>query len=382
MILETKIDALDITILKGGGDEVGRWALDHGFFLTPDAPEVLDFYSERSPIFMAARFDATRARDLGQNAGDGTPIMLTIPTDEPWVPLRILGLGLEGSELVEADVFLLTDEQPQMLAGGAGLSIGRDEPASTSLLADLRSDVGMEWVPDAMWLTFLELDATASELDYDLALAAHEDALPSLEDAGVTASEARPSLAAGRRFRLVADRCRCGCGRPGRGGRRGRRAPPDSARGIGRVNRVLGAVIVGAALVATTGAGYAVATDPADAEPVLGPGLVTVHVEIDYSVFELDDLRVAPGTTVRFVVVNRDPIKHEFVVGDTSVHTRHEQGSEARHPPVPGEVSVDAEATGVTFYEFARPGVYRYACHLPGHVEYGMEGVITVIERR
>ena len=51
----------------------------------------------------------------------------------------------------------------------------------------------------------------------------------------------------------------------------GRRAPPDSARGIGRVNRVLGAVIVGAVLVATTGAGYAVATDPADAEPVLGP---------------------------------------------------------------------------------------------------------------
>ena len=130
VILETKIDALDITILKGGGDEVGRWALDHGFFLTPDAPEVLDFYSERSPIFMAARFDATRRRDLGQNAGDGTPIMLTIPTDEPWVPLRILGLGLEGSELVEADVFLLTDEQPQMLAGGPGLSIERDEPAS------------------------------------------------------------------------------------------------------------------------------------------------------------------------------------------------------------------------------------------------------------
>ena len=31
MILETKIDALDITILKGGGDEVGRWAKDNGF---------------------------------------------------------------------------------------------------------------------------------------------------------------------------------------------------------------------------------------------------------------------------------------------------------------------------------------------------------------
>ena len=60
VLLETKIDALDITILRGGGDAVGKWALDHGFLLTPDAPQVLDFYSQRSPIFMAARFDASR----------------------------------------------------------------------------------------------------------------------------------------------------------------------------------------------------------------------------------------------------------------------------------------------------------------------------------
>ena len=47
-----------------------QWAsgrLDHGFLLTPDAPKVLDFYSQRSPVFMAARFDANRARALGQN---------------------------------------------------------------------------------------------------------------------------------------------------------------------------------------------------------------------------------------------------------------------------------------------------------------------------
>ena len=99
-ILETQIDALDITVLKGGGDEVGTWARDNGFLLTPDAPEMLDFYGHRSQIFMAARFDAARAAELGQTAGDGTPIMLTIPTDAPWVPLRILSLGLDGSKLV------------------------------------------------------------------------------------------------------------------------------------------------------------------------------------------------------------------------------------------------------------------------------------------
>ena len=127
---------------KGGGDEVGRWALENGFLLSPDAPEVLDFYAARSPVFMAAKFDAQRARELGQGAGDSTPIMATIPTDDPWVPVRILGLGLDGGRRVEADVFLLTDDRPELLAGGPGLTVERSEPASPSLLADLRSDVG------------------------------------------------------------------------------------------------------------------------------------------------------------------------------------------------------------------------------------------------
>lgn len=197
VLLETEIDALDITILEGGGDEVGEWALENGFFLTPDAPEVLDFYAERSPIFMAAKFDASRAAELGQTSGDGTPIMLTIPTDDPWVPLRILGLGLDGSQNVEADVFLLTDDEPKMLAGGPGLSIDRSEAASPFLLDDLRSDVGMEWVPDEMWLSYLQVDAAADELDYDLAVAADENTLPSLVDAGIDAPEARPVTPAG-----------------------------------------------------------------------------------------------------------------------------------------------------------------------------------------
>jgi hypothetical protein len=198
VILETKIDALDITVLKGGGDEVGKWAVDHGYLLTPDAPEVLDFYSKRSPIFMAARFDVSRAADLGQNSGDGTPIMLTIPTDQPWVPLRILGLGLDEARNVDADVFVLTDERPKLLAGGPGLSLERDERASDSLLADLRSDKGMEWVPSSMWLTYLRVNAPAGDLTYDLSISADES-LPSLRDAGVSASVARRIIPEGDR---------------------------------------------------------------------------------------------------------------------------------------------------------------------------------------
>jgi len=188
VLLETKVDALDITILRGGGDAVGKWAIDHGFLLTPDAPEVLDFYSRRSPIFMAARFDASRARELNQVSGDGTPIMLTIPTADPWVPLRILGLGLDSTEQVQADVFLLTPDMPQLLAGDDGLTLQRSEDASSTLLDDLRSDKGMGWVPEHMWFSYLALDVNAGALDYDLAVSAHDDRDPSPIAAGLSSA--------------------------------------------------------------------------------------------------------------------------------------------------------------------------------------------------
>jgi hypothetical protein len=170
VLLETKIDALDITILRGGGDAVGAWAIEHGFLLTPDAPEVLDHYSHRSKVFMAARFDASRASELGQQSGDGTPIMLTIPVDEPWVPLRILSLGLDRSKFVDADVFLLTDTAPLLHADARDLVVERSEAASSSLLDDLRSDKGMQWVPEQMWLTHLQVRARADQLRGDLAV--------------------------------------------------------------------------------------------------------------------------------------------------------------------------------------------------------------------
>jgi Uncharacterized protein conserved in bacteria (DUF2330) len=192
VLLQTKIDALDITVLRGGGSAVGTWAVDHGYLLTPDAPEMLDFYARRSPIFMAARFDASRARRLGQSSGDGTPIMLTIPTKDPWVPLRILGLGLGRTAVVDADVFLLTDHRPKLLAGGRGLSLVRDEQANAPLLSDLRTDKGMAWVPDQMWLTFLRLHVLAGQLRYDLAVSTRPDEVPALAATGVSASAALP----------------------------------------------------------------------------------------------------------------------------------------------------------------------------------------------
>jgi hypothetical protein len=193
VLLETRIDALDITVLKGGGQAVGEWATKNGFLLTPDTPEVLDFYATRSPIFLAARFNGEAAKAKGVAVGDGTPVHITIPTPQPWVPLRILGVGLKSAERISADVFLLTDQRPTLLPGDSapGLVLDRQQRATPRLLTDLRTDKGMEWMPESMWLSYLKIDALPSQLTYDLAV----DATGAGQPSAIAAGYATPGLA-------------------------------------------------------------------------------------------------------------------------------------------------------------------------------------------
>lgn len=105
----------------------------------------------------------------------------------------------------------------------------------------------------------------------------------------------------------------------------------------------------------------------------------TVTLTIHHSRFSVDELRVRPGETVRFVVRNTDPIEHELIVGDQSVQDRHEVGTDALHGDRPGEVSVPAGSTAVTTYRFGPAGSpVLFGCHLPGHWAFGMHGTIRV----
>ena len=91
------------------------------------------------------------------------------------MPLRILALGRKASEIVQADVYLLTDRRPETLPQAErskgfdqnqrGLIQEVSEPASTTLLTDLRSDRGMKWLPESgMWLTYIRINETAANL--------------------------------------------------------------------------------------------------------------------------------------------------------------------------------------------------------------------------
>jgi uncharacterized cupredoxin-like copper-binding protein len=105
----------------------------------------------------------------------------------------------------------------------------------------------------------------------------------------------------------------------------------------------------------------------------------TVAISIHYSRFDPETIAVEPGQTVRFVIRNTDPIDHEFILGDEEMQRVHEDGTEAHHPPRPGEISVPAGETVVTTYTFpAASGELIFGCHLPGHYDFGMRGTVTI----
>ena len=117
-----------------------------------------------------------------------TPVHVTIPTANPWVPLRILGLGKNADDRIDADVYLLTDQRPALLPYpfANGMRLDHSALATASLLDDLRSDKGMGWIPQSGWLSKIAIDASASQLTYDLAVDT-KGASPSRVAAGLEA---------------------------------------------------------------------------------------------------------------------------------------------------------------------------------------------------
>ena len=145
---------------------------------------------------------------------------------------------------------------------------------------------------------------------------------------------------------------------------------PHGQPAIGRL--VLVAAMAGAALAA--GVVWLVAPGGVAGAPKIR---ITAH----HSRFEPDRLTVKPGSTVRIVVHNSDPIDHEFIIGPPAVHELHERGTPHFHTGVtPGEITVPAGATVETSWTFGPSGspAVAYGCHLAGHWAYGMHGLATI----
>jgi uncharacterized cupredoxin-like copper-binding protein len=123
------------------------------------------------------------------------------------------------------------------------------------------------------------------------------------------------------------------------------------------------ALLLGAAVVAGCGA---------------TPTPQRVEILIHYSHFSPAEVSVPHGVPVTFVLVNEDPIDHEWLIGDAAFHERHRTGTEPAHGERPDEVSVRAFTSAQTTLTFDEPGDVVFICHFPGHEAYGMVGVLHV----
>jgi uncharacterized cupredoxin-like copper-binding protein len=132
--------------------------------------------------------------------------------------------------------------------------------------------------------------------------------------------------------------------------------------------------------VAALGLGLATALGAAAVAGAVGRSAepVVVQIDIRYSHFSPDTITVPAGRPITFVVVNNDPIDHEWIVGDAALHERHRTGTEPVHNARATEISIDALHERRTTVTFASPATLTFVCHLPGHEAYGMVGTLVV----
>jgi uncharacterized cupredoxin-like copper-binding protein len=111
----------------------------------------------------------------------------------------------------------------------------------------------------------------------------------------------------------------------------------------------------------------------------------TVTVTMNDMSFEPSSLRVAAGETIRFAIVNKSMVDHDFTIGDESTQKEHRaemaemaKNSTMEHHRDPNAVLVKAGETKELIWKFTRIGAFEFDCDIPGHYEAGMKGLIAV----
>ncbi|MFJ7315111.1 plastocyanin/azurin family copper-binding protein [Pseudomonas sp. NPDC098747] len=124
--------------------------------------------------------------------------------------------------------------------------------------------------------------------------------------------------------------------------------------------------------------------------------------------FDPKAIQVKAGETVRFVLVNKGQLLHEFNLGDAAMHAGHQQemlqmqqngmlmptaikemshdmagmdhaamGHGMKHDD-PNSVLVEPGKTAELTWTFSKATSLEFACNIPGHYQAGMVGKLTV----
>ena len=143
----------------------------------------------------------------------------------------------------------------------------------------------------------------------------------------------------------------------------------------------------------------------------------TVEVVMGDISFNSQSLEIKAGETVRFVLINKGQLLHEFNLGDAAMHARHQQemlqmqqsgkltpagmknnsgamdhaamghgsmagmahGSSMKHDD-PNSMLVEPGKTAELTWTFSKASNLEFACNIPGHYQAGMVGKLTVTQ--
>ncbi|QVW25213.1 cupredoxin family protein [Pseudomonas hormoni] len=131
----------------------------------------------------------------------------------------------------------------------------------------------------------------------------------------------------------------------------------------------------------------------------------SVEVVMGDMSFTPKTIDIKAGETIRFVLVNKGQLLHEFNLGDAAMHAKHQQemlkmqqrgmltptgmkemdhGSMAgmdhgmmKHDD-PNSVLVEPGKTAELTWTFTKATSLEFACNIPGHYQAGMVGKLTV----
>ncbi|MBA4742764.1 MAG: cupredoxin family protein [Azoarcus sp.] len=110
----------------------------------------------------------------------------------------------------------------------------------------------------------------------------------------------------------------------------------------------------------------------------------TIEVLMDDNMrFVPEDITVKAGETVRFFLRNSGKVDHEMVIGsmaDLKAHAKMMQNASGMQHAEPNMITLKPGQRGGIVWKFDTPGTVDFACLIPGHMEAGMIGKVTVTE--
>lgn len=121
-----------------------------------------------------------------------------------------------------------------------------------------------------------------------------------------------------------------------------------------------------------------------------GPGKASevtrvVRIETRDRDYNVKQIQVKSGETIRFVITNKSQIRHEFSLGSRHEHEEH-RALMVKNPEMVHDddnaVTVEPGQTKEVIWKFgdrASLADFEFSCNIPGHAEGGMKGTFRAM---